>query len=252
MRGIMRHQASYLTQSMLAVAAVCAAVALGGCSTWRGGDTAAALPQPTTAAQLRNYLEAPRPRGSMSVQQQAQVDEARARASAPVWAPGASARALPPRVTAPSAGPAQTYAANAAQSTASGDLRPGTQVNPGIDLAAIAAAATAGSRTSATPQTPEARLLRPALHAAEPQAWKMLKSDSHVSTTLKRWAAPLGVEIAWETDIDARITGDAVVLVGGGVEHAVIRLMEGLQAAGYPLRATFYGRQALHISEVRP
>jgi hypothetical protein len=252
MKRIMRSHSSYLTQWPLAAAALCAAVALGGCSTRGGGNTAAALPQPTTAAQLKNYLEAPRLRGSMSVQQQAQVDEARARASAPLWARD-PAVAWPSQATPPSAAPSQASAVKTPPATATGALRSGTPVNQGIDLASMAAAAAAGERIGATPQHSESALVPPPMQAAAvPQAWKMLKSDANVSATLKRWAAPLGVELVWETDIDARITGDAVVLVGGGVEHAVIRLMEGLQAAGYPLRATFYGRQALHISEVRP
>jgi hypothetical protein len=163
------------------------------------------------------------------VQQQAQRDEALARGGASFQMMGALAQ--------------QTLPAEQAKQPRPGEISRAPTSSPSnakLDIAAMAALARDNRIAAPAPAT----LLVPQL------TWEMRTSDQRVSKTLQRWAAPLGVEVVWETEIDPRITGTALVAQDSSLEHAVLRLLEGLRTAGYPLQATFFGRHALHVREV--
>jgi len=207
------------------LALVCAAAVLVGCA------MRTQAPQPVPVAQLRGYLEVPRAKTPVTVQQQAQRDEALARGSASMQMMGALAQQTLPTEHARQPGPGA--ASRAPTSSPS---------NATLDIAAMAALAR-DSRLAAP---------APATMLVPQPTWEMRASDQRVSKTLQRWAAPLGVEVVWETEIDPRITGTALVAQDSSLEHAVLRLLEGLRTSGYPLQATFFGRHALHVREVGP
>jgi hypothetical protein len=219
-------------------------VALTGIALLQGGCTALGGAQRTVqavpAAQLKTYLEAPRPRGAITVQSQAQIDASQARSTAysepPAFAPmGANHNrpAVTTREPSPSSGQRSGVDLDAMASALSGQA----------SVRRALPTAPAGTMAMAAPaQTAAPRQLQ--------QQWAMLKSDKVISATLQRWAEPYRTEVVFETPIDARITGDAVVAVGSDLESAVARLIEGLRMAGYPVQATFFGRHALHIREV--
>lgn len=79
----------------------------------------------------------------------------------------------------------------------------------------------------------------PARAVREAMEWDLRRIDGTMSSAVKRWGRSAGYEVVWDTSVDAPITGEAVV-AAADFKGAVSKVMEGLQKAGYPIKARVY------------
>lgn len=76
--------------------------------------------------------------------------------------------------------------------------------------------------------------------------WELRKADANVGTSLQRWARAAGFEVVWDTTIQAPIVADSVV-VAGDFKLAIAKVFEGLQKAGYPLKARVFSDNVVRV-----
>jgi outer membrane protein OmpA-like peptidoglycan-associated protein len=80
--------------------------------------------------------------------------------------------------------------------------------------------------------------------------WDITPADRELAGALRRWAARAGYRVEWPAAIVAPVTGEGRVEAASFVE-AVGRVVAGLQARGYPLRAFDVGDRTIRFEEVR-
>ena len=76
--------------------------------------------------------------------------------------------------------------------------------------------------------------------------WELRKADANVGASLQRWARAAGFEVVWDTSIQAPIVADSVV-VAGDFKTALSKVFEGLQKAGYPLKARVFSDNVVRV-----
>ena len=103
---------------------------------------------------------------------------------------------------------------------------------------ATAMASLALEQAAPVPQAPKA--------VGQSAEWDLRRQDGSVSAALSRWAKRAGHELVWDTAIDAPLNGE-MVLQAANFREALAKAMEGLQRAGYPLRARVYSDKVVRV-----
>jgi outer membrane protein OmpA-like peptidoglycan-associated protein len=76
--------------------------------------------------------------------------------------------------------------------------------------------------------------------------WDIKRADGTLSTTLKRWGRQAGYDVLWETSVDAPLNDDAVI-ASSDFLGALKKTIDGVQKAGYPIRARVYSDRVVRV-----
>lgn len=80
----------------------------------------------------------------------------------------------------------------------------------------------------------------------QPLLWKVELKDRTLRGVLERWSQAAGWRLVWDVPVDYPI--EATATLQGGFADAATALIEGMQGAEVPLRATLYeGNKVLRV-----
>jgi hypothetical protein len=86
------------------------------------------------------------------------------------------------------------------------------------------------------------------LPSASADRFDIRLDDRDIAGTLRRWGARAGIAVAWETSVQAPVTGE-LRLPARTFDEAVRQVLAGLRAQGYPLRAEVAGDGRIRFVE---